>query len=97
MNDFSEFWEQQMENPMMQKVMEETNKLLGRPNDGCKRLVEMDLSKEERVRIYRILKDRRYEDALNAVWMKVMGENRWTRLTGSWLARKYKRVFSKMK
>ena len=96
MNDFSEFWEQQMENPMMQKVMEETNKLLGRPHDGCKRLLEMDLSKAERVRIYRILKDPRYEDALNAVWMKVMGENRLTRLIGSCLVKKYKKEFEEL-
>ena len=93
MSDFSDFWDAQMMDPTMRKLAEESNALIGRPQDGCKRLAEMDLTPEERVRIFRILDDPRYLKAENAILKKVLGKDQWTRLLGSLLVKKYKKAF----
>lgn len=93
MSDFSDFWDQQRQDPTMRKLMEETNTLIGRPQDGCKRLAEMDLSEEENERIFRILDDTRYPKAEDAILMKVLGKNKWKRQWGSFLVKKYKKAF----
>ena len=93
MSDFSELWAQQMENPTMRRLMEETNDLIGRPQDGCKRLAEMDLTPEERERIYRILDDPRYPAAEDAIPKKVLGKTRWSRRLGALLVTKYIKAF----
>ena len=96
MSDFSDFWDQQMQDPTMRKLMEETNALIGRPQDGCKRLAEMDLMDEEKERIFRILDDPRYLKAENAILRKVLGKDRWIRLLGSFRVRKYKKAFMEL-
>lgn len=96
MSDFSDFYAQQMQEPIMRELMEETNALIGRPQDGSKRLAEMDLSKEEKERIFRILDDPRYLKAKNAILMKVLGKNRWIRLLGSYIVQKYHKAFLEM-
>ena len=70
MSDFFDFWTDQMQDLTMRRLMEETNSLISRPQDGCKRLAEMDLTPEERERIYRILDDSRYLATDNAIMKK---------------------------
>lgn len=96
MSDFSDFYAEQMQDPIMRELMQETNALIGRPQDGCKRLAEMDLSEEEKERIFRILDDPRYLKAENAILKKVLGKDKWTRLLGSYLVKKYKKAFQEL-
>ena len=97
MSDFSAFWDQQMDDPMMRRLMQETNGLLGRPQDGCKRLAEMDLDEEERVRIDRILADPRYEAAQDSIIMMVMGKSKIVRAIGACRAKRYKKLFQELR
>ena len=90
MSDFAELWEQQMEDPKMRAMMEATNDLIGRPQDGSKRLCDMNLSDEERERIDRILEDPRYQKAENAIILQVCGKTRLARRIGALRVRRYK-------
>ena len=96
MSDFSDFWDQQMQDPVMRELMEETNAMIGRPQDGCKRLAEMDLTPAEQERIFRILDDPQYLAAENAILKKVLGKDRWIRLLGSFLVKKYRKAFQEL-
>ena len=80
----------------MRVLMEETNRLLGRSQDGSKRLSEMDLTPEEEARIFRILNSPRYPAAENAILMKVLGKNRWIRQLGAYLVKKHTKEFHKL-
>ena len=90
MSDFAELWEQQMNDPKMRAMMEATNDLIGRPQDGSKRLRDMNLSDEERERIERILEDPRYQKAEDAIILQVCGETKMARRIGTLRARRYK-------
>ena len=95
MSDFAELWKQQMDDPEMRAMMEATNDLLGRPQDGCKRLAEMDLSDEERARIDRILAYPRYPKAEDAIILQVCGRTKLARWIGARRVRRYRAAFQK--
>lgn len=95
MSDFAELWEQQMGDPKMQAMMAATNDLIGRPQDGCKSLAEMDLSHEERERIDRIMEHPRYPKAENAIILQVCGRTKLARRIGALRVRRYKAAFQR--
>lgn len=90
MSDFGKLWEQQMGDTKMRAMMEITNDLIGRPQDGSKRLSEMDLTDEERERIDRILEDPRYPKAEDAIILQVCGKTKVARWIGALRVRRYK-------
>lgn len=94
MSDFAELWEQQLQDPKMRAMMEITNDLIGRPQDGSKRLSEMNLSDEERERIYRILEDPRYQKAEDAIILQVCGKTKLARRIGAWRVARYKKLWA---
>ena len=96
MSDFSEFWNQQMKDDKMRRLMEETNAVLGRPQDGCKRIAEMDLTQAEEERIFRIMEDPRFDKAQDAILMKVLGKTKIARNVGAYRVRQYRKLFAKM-
>lgn len=96
MSDFAELWEQQMEDPKMRAMMKATNELIGRPQDGSKRLGEMNLSKEERERVYRILEDPRYQKAEDAIILQILGKTKLARRIGALRVRRYKAAFQRL-
>lgn len=95
MSDFAELWKQQMDDPEMRAMMEATNDLLGRSQDGCKCLAEMDLSDAERARIDGILEDPRYLKAEAAIILQVCGRTKLTRWIGARRVRRYRAAFQK--
>ena len=95
MSDFGKLWEQQMEDPEMRAMMEATNDLIGRPQDGSKRLCDMNLSGEERERIDRILEDPRYQKAEDAIILQVCGKTKTARRIGALRVRRYKAVLQR--
>ena len=95
MSDFAELWEQQMKDPEMRAMMEITNDLIGRPQDGSKRLCDMNLSGEERERINRILEDPRYQKAEDAIILQDCGETKIARRIGALRVRRYKAVLQR--
>ena len=95
MSDFGKLWEQQMNDPKMRAMMEITNDLIGRPQDGSKRLRDMNLSDEERERIDRILEDPRYQKAENAIILQVCGETKIARRIGALRVRRYKALLQR--
>lgn len=96
MSDFAELWEQQLQNPKMRAMMEITNDLIGRPQDGSKRLCDMNLSDEERERIDRILEDPRYQKAEDAIILQVCGKTKLARRIGTLRVRRYKAAFQRV-
>lgn len=95
MNDFGKLWEQQMNDPKMRAMMEITNDLIGRPQDGSKCLRDMNLSDEERERIDRILEDSRYQKAEDAIILQVCGKTKMARRIGTLRVRRYKAAFQR--
>lgn len=96
MSDFAELWEQQMKDPKMRAMMKATNDLIGRPQDGSKRLCDMNLSHEERaVRIDRILENPPYQKAEDAIIQQVCGKTKLARRIDALRVRRYKAVLQR--
>lgn len=95
MSDLAELWKQQLQDSEMRAMMEITNDLIGRPQDGCKCLCDMNLTDEEREQIDRILEDPRYQKAEDAIILQVCGKTKLARRIGALRVRRYKAAFQR--
>ena len=95
MNDFAKLWEQQMNDPKMRAMMEATNDLIGRPQDGSKCLSQMNLTDEERDRILKIMSDPRFQKAEDAIILQFCGRTKLVKRIGALRARRYRATFQR--